>query len=176
MLVGKEVCTAPPGYTLSDGWRSFPSGHSSTSFAGLGYLSLFIGSQLHFLRARVNSLIIVLTVAPLVAAAMIAISRLEDYRHDYADVFIGSLLGLATAYGTWHRFWPPLNSPYCDQPFSYDTHDEVHALPSIIGGPDRDHDQHDEHHDSRGLMEASRNSRDVEMGLQYPNAASSSRL
>lgn len=39
-LVTWEVCTEQDHHRLHDGWRSFPSGHSSFSFAGLGYLSL----------------------------------------------------------------------------------------------------------------------------------------
>lgn len=39
-LVSIEVCTAPHDGVLQDGWRSFPSGHSSFAFAGLGYFSL----------------------------------------------------------------------------------------------------------------------------------------
>lgn len=39
-LVTIDVCMAPRDYVLQDGWRSFPSGHSSFSFAGLGYLSM----------------------------------------------------------------------------------------------------------------------------------------
>ena len=35
-----HVCTEPDRHTLHDGWRSFPSGHSSFAFAGLGYLAL----------------------------------------------------------------------------------------------------------------------------------------
>lgn len=40
VLVGWDVCTETDQHILQEGWRSFPSGHSSFSFAGLGYLSL----------------------------------------------------------------------------------------------------------------------------------------
>jgi diacylglycerol diphosphate phosphatase/phosphatidate phosphatase len=39
-LVKIDVCTETDHHTLHDGWRSFPSGHSSFAFAGLGYLAL----------------------------------------------------------------------------------------------------------------------------------------
>ena len=39
VLVEWTVCTQPNKGMLQDGWRSFPSGHSSFSFSGLGYLS-----------------------------------------------------------------------------------------------------------------------------------------
>ena len=39
-LVGVEVCGEGDGHLLRDGWRSFPSGHSSLAFCGLGYLAL----------------------------------------------------------------------------------------------------------------------------------------
>lgn len=45
-LVSIEVCTETGHHRLHDGWRSFPSGHSSFSFAGLGYLSLFLAGQM----------------------------------------------------------------------------------------------------------------------------------
>ncbi|KAL9030444.1 MAG: hypothetical protein Q9196_001428 [Gyalolechia fulgens] len=40
-LVTIDVCTEKGHHTLHDGWRSFPSGHSSFAFSGLGYLSLY---------------------------------------------------------------------------------------------------------------------------------------
>ena len=39
-LVGIEVCTQTNQSKLQDGWRSFPSGHASFAFSGLGYLAL----------------------------------------------------------------------------------------------------------------------------------------
>jgi diacylglycerol diphosphate phosphatase / phosphatidate phosphatase len=40
ILVTIDVCTEKNHHMLHDGWRSFPSGHSSFAFAGLGYLAL----------------------------------------------------------------------------------------------------------------------------------------
>lgn len=39
-LVTIDVCTETNQHVLHDGWRSFPSGHSSFAFSGLGYLAL----------------------------------------------------------------------------------------------------------------------------------------
>lgn len=45
-LVSAAICTQKDSDILDDGWRSFPSGHSSFSAAGLIYLSLFLASKL----------------------------------------------------------------------------------------------------------------------------------
>ncbi|GAD97594.1 cytomegalovirus gH-receptor family protein, putative [Paecilomyces variotii No. 5] len=42
LLVTFKVCTQTNLHILDEGWRSFPSGHSSFSFGGLGYLSLYV--------------------------------------------------------------------------------------------------------------------------------------
>ncbi|KAF2158438.1 hypothetical protein M409DRAFT_31050 [Zasmidium cellare ATCC 36951] len=44
-LVDTSICTTSDLHTLDDGFRSFPSGHSSFSFAGLVYLTLFLCSK-----------------------------------------------------------------------------------------------------------------------------------
>ncbi|KAL7897325.1 Pap2-like protein [Trichoderma sp. SZMC 28014] len=119
VLVTIDVCTAPDGHTLQDGWRSFPSGHSSFSFAGLGFLSLFLAGQLHvfnyYTGGRDLSRALVCLV-PLLGAALIAISRTEDYRHDVYDVCVGSALGMTVAYWSYRRHWPHLTSPVCEEP------------------------------------------------------------
>lgn len=116
-LVSWEVCTETNHHVLHDGWRSFPSGHSSFAFSGLGFLSLFLAGQMHVFRPEGDLARGLLALAPLLGAAMIAISRCEDYRHDVYDVTCGSILGLAVAYWSYRRFYPRLRNRHCDRPY-----------------------------------------------------------
>ncbi|OAL35845.1 hypothetical protein AYO20_04751 [Fonsecaea nubica] len=117
ILVTVAVCTQPDLDLLLDGWRSFPSGHSSWAFSGLGYFSLFLAGQLHIFRPRPHLASILIFLAPLICAALVAMSRLADYRHDLYDVSCGSLLGLVVAYTTYRRDYRPLTHPECDTPY-----------------------------------------------------------
>ena len=72
---------------------------------------------MHVFRPRTDLARVLLALAPLVGAALIAISRLEDYRHDVYDVTTGSILGTLVAYFSYRRYYPSLNSPHCDIPF-----------------------------------------------------------
>lgn len=116
-LVDWHVCTEERHHVLHDGWRSFPSGHSSFAFSGLGYLALFLAGQMHVFRPRVDLARVLISLAPLVGAALIAVSRLEDYRHDVGDVTCGSLLGLFISYFTYRRYYPSLRKPRCEIPY-----------------------------------------------------------
>ncbi|KAH6866845.1 hypothetical protein BKA58DRAFT_318749 [Alternaria rosae] len=116
-LVTFDVCTETDHHVLHDGWRSFPSGHSSFSFSGLGYLALFIAGQCHVYRPRADLARVLLALAPLLGAALIAISRCEDYRHDVYDVSVGSVLGMAVAHYTYRRYYPALRNRGCAEPF-----------------------------------------------------------
>lgn len=117
-LVSVAICTETMHHLLHDGWRSFPSGHSSFAFAGLGWLSLFLASQTHLLHAHTSLLNVLLCIAPLLGAALIGVSRLEDYRHAVEDVVVGSALGLLVTYFNWRRFYPGLTERLCEEPFS----------------------------------------------------------
>ncbi|KAI0484776.1 PAP2 superfamily-domain-containing protein [Xylariaceae sp. FL0804] len=44
-LVSADICKNPDAALLDDGFRSYPSGHSSSAAAGLIYLSLFLTSK-----------------------------------------------------------------------------------------------------------------------------------
>ena len=116
-LITIDVCTETHGHRLQDGWRSFPSGHSSWSFSGLGYLALFLAGQMHIFRPHADFARIVIFLAPLCGAAYVAMSRLADYRHDIYDVTCGSLLGMVVAYATYRRYYRPLTDTRCNKTY-----------------------------------------------------------
>lgn len=130
-LVTIEVCTETSHHVLHDGWRSFPSGHSSFAFAGLGQMSLWLSGQLRVFRrehhhGRLGGDVgrAILCGIPLVGASLIAISRCEDYRHDVYDVCVGSALGFAVAHLCYRRWWPRLSALHCDEPYPLPAADE----------------------------------------------------
>lgn len=49
---------------------------------------------------------------------MVAISRLDDYRHDVWDVTCGGLLGMLVGWFSYRRYYPPLRSVFCDEPWN----------------------------------------------------------
>lgn len=72
---------------------------------------------MHVFRPRTDLARVLLALWPLLGAALIAISRLEDYRHDVYDVTIGSILGMSMAYFSYRRYFPALRSNRCEEPF-----------------------------------------------------------
>ncbi|KAJ5223888.1 hypothetical protein N7468_008430 [Penicillium chermesinum] len=116
-LVSWTVCTETRLHILQEGWRSFPSGHSSFSFGGMGYLCFFLCGQMHVFRPRTDLGRCLLAFCPLMCASLVAISRLDDYRHDVWDVTCGATLGLAVAWFSYRRYYPQLRSVNCDVPY-----------------------------------------------------------
>ncbi|KAI5778416.1 phosphatidic acid phosphatase type 2/haloperoxidase [Geopyxis carbonaria] len=123
-LVSWEVCTETDHHTLHDGFRSFPSGHSSFAWSGLGYLALFLAGQLRALGRRGGLVRVVVAGMPTVAAMLITISRTEDYRHDVFDVTIGSVIGGASAWFCYRRGFRALVEGKCDVPYDRSAEDE----------------------------------------------------
>jgi diacylglycerol diphosphate phosphatase / phosphatidate phosphatase len=85
-------------YQILDGRKSFPSGHSSTAFVGMTFITLFLAGKTAalcfsvtpsggaLLRSRFARLCLVLL--PLVYAAWVAITRVEDYVGRSSDCFL----------------------------------------------------------------------------------------
>lgn len=109
--VSIDVCTNPSKSVLSDGFRSTPSGHSSNSFCGLGFLSLWISGQFGLWRSGAKMYKILLGGTPLVIALYVAVSRIADYRHHWFDVLLGSCFGFTVAYFTYFHYYPSVQSP-----------------------------------------------------------------
>ncbi|KAG0143119.1 hypothetical protein CROQUDRAFT_49284 [Cronartium quercuum f. sp. fusiforme G11] len=118
-LSNSSICTTDhESRLLVDGFRSFPSGHSSTAWCGLGYLSLYLAGKVHLFDRRGHTLKAWLVLIPLVGAALIAISRTMDYRHHWQDVLIGSLIGVVMAYLSYRLYYPSLSSAESHKPHS----------------------------------------------------------
>ncbi|CDS01607.1 hypothetical protein [Sporisorium scitamineum] len=140
-LVTDIICTVGVNNkTLRDGFRSFPSGHASTSFAGFTYLSLYLAGKLHLFDRRGHAVSAWLCGIPLMAATLIAVSRTMDYRHHATDVIAGALLGLTIAYWSYKLYYPPLWHKESHKPYSPRIPREHigHALDASLEYPERD--------------------------------------
>ena len=77
----------------------------------------FFAGQMHVFRPRIDLARTLVALAPLVGAALIAISRCEDYRHDVYDVTVGSLLGFLVANFVYRAYYPALRAVHPDVPY-----------------------------------------------------------
>ncbi|XP_020579566.1 lipid phosphate phosphatase 2-like [Phalaenopsis equestris] len=92
---------------IKEGHKSFPSGHSSWSFAGLGFLAWYLAGKIQVFNRRGHVAKICIVLVPLLCASLIAISRVDDYWHHWQDVFAGGILGLVVASVCYLQFFPP---------------------------------------------------------------------
>lgn len=120
-LVTDAICQNDVNeHLVTDGFRSFPSGHSSTAFAGLAFLSFYLAGKLHLFstRSKGHAAVSWIVFFPMAAATMIAVSRTMDYRHHATDVIAGGILGTLTAFGVYSVYYPSLRSPWCHKPLA----------------------------------------------------------
>jgi len=83
-----------------DARMSFPSGHSSTSFAGMVFLSLYMNGKLKAFSDHSGPTLLrgLSSILPLALCIGIAVSRVIDYHHHFSDIIAGSLLGAGMAF------------------------------------------------------------------------------
>ncbi|KAF8920371.1 phosphatidic acid phosphatase type 2/haloperoxidase [Mucidula mucida] len=112
------ICTQTDNAILRDGFRSFPSGHSSLSFAGLGFLSFYLAGKLHLFDKRGHTGKAWLALLPFAGASLVAVSRSMDYRHHWHDILVGSILGTVMGYFAYRQYYPSLASELSHRPYS----------------------------------------------------------
>ncbi|KAJ2957873.1 hypothetical protein NQZ79_g6451 [Umbelopsis isabellina] len=118
-LSNYTICTTDlNSYMMKDAFKSFPSGHSSFSFAGLGYLSLYLAGKMHLFDKLGHTYKGFIFAGPWIAALLVAISRTVDYRHHWQDVTVGAMLGTGLAIFAYRQYYPPLWSDVSDEPFA----------------------------------------------------------
>ncbi|KAJ3011750.1 hypothetical protein HKX48_006688, partial [Thoreauomyces humboldtii] len=81
---------------IKEGRKSFFSGHSSLSWVGLGFLSLYLSRHLNFYKKPLAPKY-VLTILPVIGALLVSISRVDNYWHRWQDVVVGAAVGIAMA-------------------------------------------------------------------------------
>jgi len=123
-LTTVSICTQTDMSILNDGFRSFPSGHSSLSFAGQGFLAFYLAGKLHLFDRRGHAHKAWISLVPLSAAALVAISRTMDYRHHWHDVAVGFILGLTAAYFSYRQYYPSLADERSHRPYGPRIRDE----------------------------------------------------
>jgi hypothetical protein len=84
----------------------------TASFAGLFYTSLWLGGKLHIMDNRGEAWKSLLVMVPILAATLVAVSRIMDARHHPFDVITGSLLGVACAVVSYRQYFPPLSEAW----------------------------------------------------------------
>ncbi|KAF2007231.1 lipid phosphate phosphatase-like protein 1 [Amniculicola lignicola CBS 123094] len=112
LLATIDMCTQKDHAILQDGFKSFPSGHSSTAFAGLFYLSLYLAAKLHILDSKGEVWKGFVVLIPSLGAALVAGSRIMDARHHPFDVLSGSLMGILVAWASYRQYFPPVSETW----------------------------------------------------------------
>ncbi|KAL8715228.1 MAG: hypothetical protein Q9220_001186 [cf. Caloplaca sp. 1 TL-2023] len=125
-LVSATICQQPNKGMLDDGFSSFPSGHSSYSWAGLLYLSLFLAAKFRItiphlpitsssssspqrtLSAAPPTYLLLLPLTPICIAIYISSTRYSDFRHHGFDIIFGSLMGSVLSIFTFRLYQMPL--------------------------------------------------------------------
>nr|ACN27039.1 unknown [Zea mays] len=82
------------------------------SFAGLGFLSLYLSGKIKAFNRQGHVAKLCIVILPLLLASLVGVSRVDDYRHHWEDVFVGGLIGFIMAVLCYLHFFPP---PYHDQ-------------------------------------------------------------
>ncbi|KAJ9054503.1 hypothetical protein DSO57_1013802 [Entomophthora muscae] len=93
-----SVCNSKETRLIRGGRQSFFSGHTSTAFSGLGYLSLYISFVFTLWKKPGHVYKTWLALIPLLVALFIALSRIANYRHHWEDVLVGMIVGYSCAY------------------------------------------------------------------------------
>ncbi|KAL1410923.1 hypothetical protein Q8F55_001866 [Vanrija albida] len=114
-LTSWTVCTRTD--KLQEGFRSFPSGHSSFAWCGMWYLTLYSAAKLRTYNNKGYTFKSWLLLAPISCSSLIAVSRTMDYRHHPTDVIAGAIIGVLGAWWGYRQYYPALVTPKSFKPF-----------------------------------------------------------
>ncbi|KAL9642755.1 hypothetical protein ABK040_009832 [Willaertia magna] len=114
---------------IRDGKLSFPSGHSSLSFACMTFCTLYLMGKLRVYQKRKQKSFYELSggspfwkiwicFLPQLLSCYIAISRTLDYHHNFSDILGGCILGIIVGVLCYFLNYPSLTNVYCEFPLN----------------------------------------------------------
>lgn len=93
-----DMCTQPDAMKLKMAITSFPRGHSTATWAGFGFLFLWMNAKLKvWADYRPAFWKLTLTLLPLLVSIVIACTLTIDAAHNWYDIVAGSAIGAAMA-------------------------------------------------------------------------------
>ncbi|KAI3777255.1 hypothetical protein L1987_47053 [Smallanthus sonchifolius] len=104
--LGNVICHGDSN-VVREGHKSFPSGHTSWSFSGLGFLSLYLSGKVRVFDRKGHVAKLCIVFLPLLVASLVGISRVDDYWHHWQDVVAGGLIGVTVATFCYLQFFAP---------------------------------------------------------------------
>jgi membrane-associated phospholipid phosphatase len=117
----RAICHPNNMTEYKDGYKSFPSGHVSWCFAGLGYLSLYLAGKLSLFDKRGYSSRVFFVLFPNLVTVLIAISRVNDYQHRWVDIIGAAFIGLPIAYFCYRQHYPSIYAgSWAGYPYEYE--------------------------------------------------------
>ncbi|XP_010558568.1 PREDICTED: putative lipid phosphate phosphatase 3, chloroplastic [Tarenaya hassleriana] len=151
--LGNVICHGVKS-VIREGHKSFPSGHTSWSFAGMGFLSLYLSGKLQAFDRKGHVAKLCIVLLPLLFASLVGISRVDDYWHHWQDVFAGGLLGLVVSVICYLQFFPPPHHAQGWGPYAYfRVLEDARAQVTNGMGLRHDHNPGDNHEeDGHGFM------------------------
>ncbi|RYP23482.1 hypothetical protein DL767_008798 [Monosporascus sp. MG133] len=101
-----EICTADHDQRLWNALESFPSGHSSTIFAGMVFLYLYLNAKLKvFSNYHPSMWKLVVLYLPILLACIIAGLLTVDQSHNWYDIVAGAVIGIVFAFSAYRMVY-----------------------------------------------------------------------
>ncbi|KAH7029271.1 phosphatidic acid phosphatase type 2/haloperoxidase, partial [Microdochium trichocladiopsis] len=101
-----EICTAGNKDAIKNALQSFPSGHSTTIFAGMVFLYLYLNAKFKVYANYHPSLWkLVLVYLPILGACLVAGSLTVDQTHNWYDILAGGIIGTVFAFSAYRMVY-----------------------------------------------------------------------
>ncbi|RYO84136.1 hypothetical protein DL766_001848 [Monosporascus sp. MC13-8B] len=101
-----EICTVDHDQRLWNALESFPSGHSSTIFAGMVFLYLYLNAKLKvFSNYHPSMWKLVVLYLPILFACIIAGLLTVDRSHNWYDIVAGAVIGIVIGFSAYRMVY-----------------------------------------------------------------------